>query len=187
MNRSDFMTVFARLRDGAPAITGPGATSGTLWAAGHDPATIYNMELAYATPMCLGIALARPDRKVVALEGEGSAVAGLPVFATIGRYRPANLIVIVFDNRVYGTGGASVETATAHGTDLLAVARSCGLDNSVRVADLDAAESALRRAFAEPGPWVIVADVDMSDSLSRPLPEQDHVETAAALRAVLAR
>jgi thiamine pyrophosphate-dependent acetolactate synthase large subunit-like protein len=186
MNRSEFMLAFARHRDGAPAITGPGATSGTLWAVRHEPATIYNMEMTYATPMSLGVAMARPRQKVAALEGDGSAVAGMPVLATIGRYQPANLIVVFFDNRVYGTGGAKVETATAHGTDLVAVASSCGIEGAVRVTDLDGAEEALRQAFAEPGPWVIVADIDMSDSLSRPLPEQDHVETAQAYRAALA-
>lgn len=186
MNRSEFMEVFVRHRDGAPAITGPGATSGTLWAARHDAQTIYNMEMAYSTPMSLGVALVRPQQRVVALEGEGSAVAGMPVLATIGRYQPDNLIVIIFDNRVYGTGGANVETATAHGTDLMNVARSCGIEGVVRVSDVTTAEEALQRAFLEPGPWVIVADVDMSDSLSRPLPEQDHVETAQAYRAGLA-
>lgn len=186
MLRSEVVEVFARHRRDALVITGPGATSGALWDAGHQPGTIYNMEMGYATAMCLGVALARPDRRVVAMEGEGSTIAGMAVFATIARYRPANLTVLVFDNGVYGTGGAEVETATAHGVDLSALALACGLDPS-RVApleDLEAVEQTIPRALVEPGPWILLARVQATDTRSgaRAVPSLDHVETAYTFR-----
>lgn len=185
MKRSEVMAIIARNRKGAPTIAGPGATSGTLWAAGHHPATIYNMEMGYSIPLCFGVAHAQPDRKVLALEGEGSAILGLPALATVGRYQPSNLVVIVFDNGVYGTGGGAIETATTHGTDLAAVARACGIDRSTTITDLEEAENMITRAFDEPGPWFLVIVIEPSDTLDRPRPGVDHVEAAYALRNAL--
>jgi thiamine pyrophosphate-dependent acetolactate synthase large subunit-like protein len=97
---------------------------------------------------------------VVALEGDGTVVAGLCELTTIGRYQPENLVVVIVDNESYGSfGSGAVTTATSAGVDLAGVARSCGIANAVTVRDLDEAEIALRRAFSEPGPWVIVAKV----------------------------
>ena len=187
MKRSDVMEIVARYRNGAPAITGPGATSGTFWAAAHEPATIYNMEMGYATPMCLGVALALPAQKVIALEGEGSAILGMPALVTIGRYQPPNLVVIIFDNKLYGTGGGEVETGTATGTDLRAVATACGIKHAESVTDVEQAEEMIRRALAEPGPWVLVAEIEATDTTKRPVPDVDHVEAASAFRSELAQ
>src|SRR5207249_1225664 len=72
----------------------------------------YNMDMPYTSPMCLGLALACPDERVVALEGDGSMLMALSGLTTIGRYQPENLTVIVFDNRVYlTTGSGTVPTA----------------------------------------------------------------------------
>ena len=192
MNRREVVEVFAAQRNGAPAITGPGATSGTLWSLGHQPATIYNMELGYATAMCLGVALAAPDQRVYALEGDGSTIAGLATLTSIGRHRPPNLVVIVFDNGVYATGvgvgeGVTEETGTSHGTRIAAVAVNCGIPAD-RVTEVEAAgefEAALRRAGTEPGPWLIVARIDQSDATGSPTrrrPGVDVVESAAMFK-----
>ena len=187
MQRTDVMSIIARHRNGIPAVAGPGATSGMLWAAGHHPATIYNMEMGYATPLCVGVALAMPDQKVLALEGEGSAILGMPVLATIGRYQPDNLVVVIFDNQVYGTGGGEVETATAHGTDLVAISKACGITLAFPVTTPDQAEQLLARAFTEAGPWVLVVSIGVADTTARPRPGPDHVETAYAFRGELER
>ncbi|HEY8694716.1 MAG TPA: thiamine pyrophosphate-dependent enzyme [Chloroflexota bacterium] len=126
MNRIECVDVFARLRGDAIVIVSPGYTGHELATAKHNEATIYNMDMPYSSPMCLGIALARPDQRVVALEGDGSMLMALGSLTTIGRCKPANLAVIVFDNRVYlTTGDGSVLTA---GVDFAAIARAAGLD-----------------------------------------------------------
>ena len=166
MTRQEVIEALAQFRNGAAAISGPGTISRLLWSTGHEPASIYQMDMGYATSMSLGLALARPDQQVVAVEGDGSIIAALPVFSTIGRYQPKNLLVLIVDNGVFASAGdGSVETASKNGTDIAAVARSCGIasDHAVMVDEKEAAASALRRAFAEPGPWVIVAKVDDSD------------------------
>jgi thiamine pyrophosphate-dependent acetolactate synthase large subunit-like protein len=164
MNRIECAEAFARVRAGALVIVSPGFTGHELAKAGHDDGTIYNMEMGYAAPMCLGLALARPDRRVVALEGDGSMLMGLSTFATLARYPVRNLVIVVFDNSRYlTTGSGLVETATAHGVDLAAMARGAGLECVCAVSELPAFEDAIGTAMREGGPWVIVAKVDASD------------------------
>jgi thiamine pyrophosphate-dependent acetolactate synthase large subunit-like protein len=163
MNYKDVIAALAAARGDALVVAGPGVSSRLLWAASHRPATLYQMELGYPTAMCLGLALAAPRERVLALEGDGSLLAGLGVLTTIARYGPANLAVLVLDNGRYGTVGAgTVETATRTGTDFVAVARGCGWDaeKTMRAVTVEDVRAGLRRALSEPGPWLIAASVD---------------------------
>lgn len=191
MNRLDAIAVFAGLRQGGPVITGPGATSGTLYVTRHEPATIYNMEMGYATAMSLGVALAARNEWVVALEGDASIVAGMPVLATIGRYQPPNLTVVVFDNGVFGTGSGDEPSASSGRLEIAAVARACGIDNVVSVSEVAQLGESLQRAKTEPGPWFVIALIDRSDaapSAGRPRPQVDVTESGIYFfRAMLER
>jgi sulfopyruvate decarboxylase subunit beta len=161
MKRPDFIEVFARHRGDIATITGPGLMTRELFAVtGDDPTILYNMEMPYATPMCLGLAMARPKQRFVALEGDGSLIMALGVLTTIARYKPANLTIIVLDNESFSTFGASMVSATATGTDLAAVARGCGLDKTISVSTLQEADAAMKKALREPGPWIVIAKVD---------------------------
>lgn len=166
MTREELIKELAKFRHNVPSISGAGFISRLLWMHAHEKASIYQMDMAYPTSMCLGLALAAPKQRVLAVEGDGSIIMAMSVFTTISRYRPENLIVCIVDNGVYGSaGGGEVETATSHGTDIAAVACACGIpdDKTVNVSSSDAAFEAFERAFSEPGPWVIVAKVDKSD------------------------
>lgn len=190
MTRQDVVNALVAVRGDAPVISGPGTISRLLFVTQHQAATIYQMDLAYATSMSLGVALARPDQhRVVGIEGDGSIIAALGVFTTIGRYQPKNLVSIVVDDGVYGSvADGTLETGT---TDLAAVAKSCGVRNAVTVTNKDDAASAMRRAFAEPGPWVMVMKVDNSDRMlmrdKRGIISFDIVETALNYRRELAQ
>lgn len=189
MNRTDCLDVFVRLRQGALVIVGPGLSASELFSGGHDPATIYNMDMGYSAPMCLGLALACPEQRVVAIEGDGSMLMSLGSLTTTGRYQPANLVVIVFDNgRYLTTGRGVVESATAYGMDLAALARGAGVQRAVIATDLQQFESAMTRAQHEDGPWFILARVDASDrtdSRPRRTPEEDLVEQAVLFQIAL--
>jgi thiamine pyrophosphate-dependent acetolactate synthase large subunit-like protein len=190
VKRADVIDAFATVRGDAAVITGPGASSGMLYVRDHQPATIYNMELGYATAMCLGIALGDPSRRVVVIEGDGSLTAELQVLTTIARYVPRNLVVLAMDNGIYGTGGGTVRTAAGGSTDLAAVARACGIDSEhvVEVADAEEARGALQSALGAPGPWIVVAHVDAVDASTGPKrarPKVDIVESASAMRHAL--
>src|SRR5215475_12611834 len=75
--------------------------------------------------MGLGLALARPDKRVVVFDGDGSLLMNLGTLSTLAWYAPKNLIHIVFDNQsLLSVGG--FPTATSAGTDLAGVAQKSG-------------------------------------------------------------
>src|SRR5213593_4126835 len=84
--------------------------------------------LGLCSSIALGMALGLPQRKVIALDGDGSLLMNLSSLATIARMNPKNLIHIVFDNEVYEASG-SKKTATGAGTDLVSVALAAGIKN----------------------------------------------------------
>jgi TPP-dependent indolepyruvate ferredoxin oxidoreductase alpha subunit len=164
VNRIEVLEVVAALRRDVPMVISPGLANYTIAALADDPLTLYNMDMPYAAPMALGMALGWPDRKVVAIEGDGSLLAGPGVLTTMARYQVENFILIVFDNGVYlTTGTGRAPTATATGADVEQLGRGSGLTQVCTVHDLAAARAAVERAFHEPGPWLIVAKVDQSD------------------------
>jgi sulfopyruvate decarboxylase subunit beta len=189
MRRPDFIEVFARHRGGIPTITGPGLVSRELFAfTGDDSTVLYNMEMPYATAMCLGLAMARRGQRIVALEGDGSMISALGVLTTVARYRPPNLTIIVLDNESFSTFGAGMTSATAAGLDLAAVSRGCGIATTVGVGTLQAAETTIPKVLREPGPWVLVAKVEAQShpdprfSRSSPDVTEQSVDFARMLR-----
>jgi len=171
MNRTDLLRHIASLRNGDPMIISPGLANYAI-AEANEPLTIYNMDMPYATPMALGMALAWSKRRIKSIEGDGSLLAGPGVLSTIARYQPKNLLIFVFDNGAYlTTGSGKAPTATVFGTDIEQLGRAAGLKNTRTVHDLDAAKSAVSAAFTEPGPWLVVAKIDKQD---RPTERRPH-------------
>ena len=193
MNRIEAMDVIAAARGDAVAITGPGANSGLLYEKADRPATLYNMELGYASSVALGVALACPQRTVLAIEGEGSFFAGSTVLSTIWRLRPANLIVIVLDNEIWGTADGLEPTATAFGLDLVRLALATGWEEAHvhRPADASQLGVQLAAALRGNGPHFIVGKIDprqdgTSASGKRARPKRHILDCAILMRATLA-
>ncbi|MEM2211189.1 MAG: thiamine pyrophosphate-dependent enzyme [Nitrososphaerales archaeon] len=114
--------------------------------------------MGLASSIGLGLALTVPNRRVIVIDGDGSILMNLGSFATIARYAPKNLIHIILDNESHYTAG-DLPTATASKTDLAAVARGAGIENSLLVKDISEFDKALDKALSENGPHVIVAKV----------------------------
>jgi thiamine pyrophosphate-dependent acetolactate synthase large subunit-like protein len=151
-----------------PIIASLGHPAYDLFAAGDRPANFYTWgSMGLASSVGLGLAMARPDLRVVVLDGDGSLLMNLGSLATIGWVQPVNLILIVWDNGEYGTTGGQ-ETATAHGADLEATARSMGATQTMTVRTADEFDFGVARARTEAGPWVIVAKVAESAPTSKP-------------------
>ena len=164
MNRIELLESLAGMRQGEPMVISPGLSNYPIGAHADHPLTIYNMDMPYASPLALGVALGWPAKKVVSIEGDGSLLAGPGVLTTIGRYQPSNLIILACDNGVYLTTGSGLSpTATSFGTDIEKLGIAAGLKKTLTVSDIETAKDALRRALEEPGPWLIVAKVDGSD------------------------
>lgn len=87
--------------------------------------------------VAMGLALALPHRKVIALDSDGSVLLSLFNLATLGNLRPPNLTVLVFDNGVYSGSRISYPTATGGNTDLAAVARGAGIPDARTIEDVE--------------------------------------------------
>ena len=191
MNRVEAMEVIAAARGDAAVITGPGANSGLLYERADAPATIYNMDMAYAAPVALGVALACPERSVLAIEGDGSFCAGSVALSTIWRLRPDNFVIVVLDNEVWGTGDGKEPTATAFGLDLVQLALANGWDagHVHRATQTTELSERLLASRDGGGPHFIVAKTDLSQDLpsssSRPRPQRHLLDCAVLMRAEL--
>ncbi|MBI4500449.1 MAG: hypothetical protein HY700_04740 [Gemmatimonadetes bacterium] len=123
--------------------------------------------MGLASSIGLGIAMAQPGRRVVVLDGDGSLLMNLGSLATIATVAPPNLLLLVWDNELYGTTGGQ-PTATAEGSDLAEAAQALGIRQAVTVREPEAFDKVVDRALREPGPWVIVAKVGESGTASKP-------------------
>src|SRR5213596_1342473 len=108
-------------------VTIMGAVAVELYQIGHRHNFFYlEHAMGLASSMGLGIALSLPQQKVVVIDGDGSLLMNLGTLSTLARYKPANLLHIVFDNEsLLSVGG--FPTATSTGTDLAGIARASGV------------------------------------------------------------
>lgn len=96
------------------------------------------------TPFALGLALARPDLNVVALDGDGAALMRMGAFATLGAYGPPNLTHVLLDNGAHdSTGGQATVSAQVSFAN---VAAACGYADAVESDDLAALDAVLAAA-----------------------------------------
>jgi phosphonopyruvate decarboxylase len=130
-----------------------------------------------ASSLGLGLALARPSRRVVVLDGDGSLLMQLGSLATIAGARPRNLAHLVFKNGIYHTSGAQ-EIPGGLTVDFVAMARGAGYRNAYAVRDLDEFKRRLPSVLGDEGPLMVelltgLADkTPMTAGRSTPLGEQ---------------
>jgi thiamine pyrophosphate-dependent acetolactate synthase large subunit-like protein len=169
MNRLDATRrLVAALDDsGDPIVASLGHPAYDLFAAGDRPANFYTWgSMGLASSIGLGLAMARPELRVFVLDGDGSLLMNLGSLATIGWVKPANLVVVVWDNQEYATTGGQ-DTATAHNADLEAAAHAMGVAAET-VRTPGSFDAAIARARVEAGPRVIVAKVSESAPSGKP-------------------
>ena len=131
MLRADALQAIYPALEDRIVVTIMGAVSAELYTLGHRPNFFYlEHAMGLASSMGLGIALSMPEHKVIVLDGDGSLLMNLGTLSTMARYRPGNLLHIVFDNEsLLSVGG--FPTATSTGTDLAGIARASGVPSVV--------------------------------------------------------
>src|SRR5262249_20135499 len=168
-------------------VLGMGGLGGRGWDGvdgGDDDRNFYLWgAMGGAAMIGLGLALARPERRVAVITGDGEMLMGLGSLATIGVQQPKNLAVIVFDNSVYGeTGGQP--SHTQNGVDLVSAARACGIAASLDVRDeTELADLAAQLRHLRGPLFARVAIA--ADEPPRVLPEKDGVALKQRFRAAL--
>jgi len=135
-----------------------GYPSRELFSVRDRPENFYMLgSMGLASSIGLGLALARPEKRVMVLDGDGSLLMNLGSLASIAHHAPENYLLVILDNCCYGSTG-SQPTCTRLGTDLAAVARAAGVR---RVRKAEGSEE-LAEALLEQG--VVVAGVEAGNA-----------------------
>lgn len=137
MKRIDALNAIYPQLERCVVVTIMGAVAAELQSIGHKPNFFYLQHaMGLASSMGLGIALARPELKVVVLDGDGSVLMNLGGYTTLARYQPKNLLHVVFDNEsLLSVGG--FPTATSTGSDLEKIARGAGVHRTTTVHSIE--------------------------------------------------
>ena len=160
MTRLEALTaIYPRLEDHV-VVTIMGAVAAELQSIGHRPNFFYLQHaMGLASSLGLGIALTRPERQVVVFDGDGSILMNLGGLTTLARYRPKNLVHVVFDNEsLLSVGG--FPTATSTGSDLAAIAAAAGVPRTAAVRTVADFTRAFDEALAAGALTTLVAKVD---------------------------
>ena len=167
MKRLDATRIVIELVGDSPIVGGVASTSFDL--AAFDRATNFYMwnSMGMASSIAMGLALARPDLRVVCLDGDGSLLMNLGSMASISMAEVRNLVHVVWDNGGWDiTGGQPAGTAS--GVDLEMIARGSGYEETAKVNDLDGLRQAMIAAMSSKGLWLIVAKIESGSSDHRP-------------------
>lgn len=113
--------------------------------------------MSAAVPLALGIALTRPERHVVALEGDGSLLMSPNVLATAAAAGAPNLTIVLWVNGHYESSGGQALPAAP--VDWPALARAAGLRHVETVAAPAGLGPALAAARRAPGPALLVLPI----------------------------
>jgi thiamine pyrophosphate-dependent acetolactate synthase large subunit-like protein len=140
-------------------VTGLGSPTYDCAAAGDHPLNFYLWgAMGSAITVGLGLALARPERRVLVLTGDGEMLMGLGGIATAGARRPGNLAVVVIDNERYGETGMQ-KSHTSAGVDLSGIARAAGFRETLIVRGAAGLEEAVPLLYEAPGPVFVTIKV----------------------------
>ena len=127
MLRIDAMRAVYPQLERCVVVTIMGAVAAELQTIGHRPNFFYLQHaMGLASSLGLGIALSRPELKVVVFDGDASILMNLGGLTTLARYKPKNLVHVVFDNEsLLSVGG--FPSATSTGSDLAGIAAAAGV------------------------------------------------------------
>jgi thiamine pyrophosphate-dependent acetolactate synthase large subunit-like protein len=172
LDRREFVKKLLLDRKDLLVVSGLGSPTYDVAACGDHPLNFYLWgAMGGAAMIGLGLALAKPERRVLVLTGDGEALMGMGSLATIGVKQPDNLVVVVLDNQHYGETGMQ-PSHTRAGVDLVAVAKACKFVDALHVSEMRDADRVRDLAHNGHGPLLVQARI-ASDDAPRVLPTRD--------------
>lgn len=148
-----------------------GNTSGFWGQLRQQETDLFHITMGMCTPAALGLALALPNRKVVALDGDGNLLLNLGSLGTVANQNPSNLTIIVFDNGNY-LGSHKKEpgmpTATGGKLNLEGVAKASGIASACTVNSVEEFQKNVQAALSKKGPHFIAAKIEALDNVRPP-------------------
>jgi thiamine pyrophosphate-dependent acetolactate synthase large subunit-like protein len=157
----------AIIPDDVLVVASIGNNSGFWGQVKEREANLFHVTMGMCSPTALGLALALPNRRVIALDADGNLTLNLGVLGTVANESPENLIIIVMDNRNYlgsHKDEPGMPTATGGKMNLEGVARQCGIASSCLVEAVEEFREKVRLALSQPGPHFIDARIEALDN-----------------------
>jgi thiamine pyrophosphate-dependent acetolactate synthase large subunit-like protein len=172
LDRRELVKALLADRGDLLVVSGLGSATYDVAAAGDHPLNFYLWGAMGGTAMIgLGLALARPDRRVAVLTGDGDMLMGFGSLATIGVKQPRNLVIVVLDNAHYGETGMQ-QSHTHAGIDLPATALACRFRQARSISRMEDAAAARDLLHKGEGPILVSARIKEED-VPRVLPLRD--------------
>lgn len=175
--RRDYYQVLAEgLPKEALVVTALGNAS-YLWAVVRDAPENFYFEdaMGLALPFALGLAVARPERKVVVVEGDGGLLMHMGALATVGAVAPKNLTILLIQNGVHAASGG--QPVTAADLDLAALGRCMHLERADNISSAEDFRAALVSALDEDGPSLLALATEPDAEVAVPPVPFDPVVT----------
>jgi thiamine pyrophosphate-dependent acetolactate synthase large subunit-like protein len=163
LTKQELLEPLARLRGDAVVVTSMGTVR--PWARlSTSPLDFASADSAmgHTADFALGIALARPERRVICLNGDGSTLMTLGTLVTIAEARPANLVLFVIVNGTYELTGNQPVPGAAR-ADFAGLARAAGIWRVHSFEDKVPYEQALPELLEGEGPVAVVVRVEPGD------------------------
>jgi phosphonopyruvate decarboxylase len=184
IQRRAFVAALLAARDGALVVPGLGSPTWDCHAAGDSPEYLYSWGgMGLAVPTALGLALAQPRRRVLALTGDGELLMGIGSLGVVAAEAPGNLAILVLDNESFGETGRQAGLTAAR-ADLCKIALGFGIRETMTVTEQGAAGALAEFLFRRPGPVLAVAKIALSED-PWSLPVKDGTAIARRFRIAL--
>jgi thiamine pyrophosphate-dependent acetolactate synthase large subunit-like protein len=181
--RSAVSTLLEELPD-ALVVTGLGSPTYDVHAAGERATNFYLWgAMGGSVPLALGLAIARPDRSVLVVTGDGEQLMGVGSLGTVAACAPANLTIVVLDNGHFGETGMQA-SHTSLGTDLAAVARGFGIARTHTVETTEQLHDLAAESAQRSGTTFARVLVGLQET-ARSMPPRDGVANKNSFRAAL--
>src|SRR6185369_4422369 len=148
-------------------VSSIGNNSGFWGQLAEREANLFHATLGMCTPAAFGLAMALPNRKVIALDSDGNLLLNLGVLGTIANENPANLTVLVMDNGNYlgsHKSAPGMRTASGGKMKLQEVAKGCGIASAHLVSDVASFREKMQSALKSDGPHFVCAKVEPLDT-----------------------
>jgi thiamine pyrophosphate-dependent acetolactate synthase large subunit-like protein len=153
-------------------VCGLGSPTYDVAAAGDHPLNFYLWAaMGGAAMIGLGLALAKPQRRVAVITGDGEALMGMGSLASIGVKQPQNLVIVVLDNGRYGETGMQASHTTG-GVDLVAIANACRFSDALTLTEQTAVARVRDLLHTGKGPILVSARISNAET-PRVLPIRD--------------
>ena len=140
--------------------------------------------MGQASSYALGLALGRPDKQVIVLDGDGSLLMNLGSLATISEAAPRNFTHIVCRNGSYEANGGHPIPAVDK-ISFAGMAEAAGYPMAYRISDLSEFEKMISGIFEEPGPVFVELVVEQGEEYSIDYPQLYNADRRRAFKLAL--